>query len=64
MRASDEQDLAAAVAEAVFLLVAGGEPEAGRDLRRVEELRRQRDHAVHDVALDHGAADVALAGLG
>ena len=31
-------------------LVASEEPQARGNLRRVEELARQRDHAVHDVA--------------
>jgi len=54
----DEQHLAAPVArphpgpllsrgERRVLFVACEEPEAGGDLRRVEELTRQRDHAVH-----------------
>ena len=59
----DEQRLAAAVAEAAVLLVAGEEPEADRDLRRVEELARQRDHAVDQVGLDDRLADLALARL-
>ncbi len=59
----DEERLAAPVAEAAVLLVAGEEPEADRDLRRVEELARQRHHAVHQVGLDDGLADLALARL-
>ena len=59
----DEEHLAAAVAELAVLPVAREEPEAGRDLRRVEELARQRDHAVHEVGLDQVLADLALAGL-
>jgi hypothetical protein len=54
---------AVAVAEPAVLLVAREEPQADRDLRRVEELARQRDHAVHEVGLDDGLADLALAGL-
>ena len=38
------------------VLVASQEPQASWDLRRVEELTRQGDHAVHYVGLDHGAA--------
>ena len=59
----DEQRLAAPVAEPAVLLVAGEEPEADRNLRRVEELARQRDHAVDQVGLDDRLADVALARL-
>ena len=59
----DEERLAAPVAEAAVLLVAREEPEADRDLRRVEELARQRHHAVHQVGLDDGLADLALARL-
>ena len=39
------------------------EPEADGDLRAVEELAGEGDHAVHEVGLDEGAADVAFAGL-
>ena len=46
-----------------FFLFACEEPQADRDLRRVEELPRQRDHAVHEVRLDDVLADLALAGL-
>ena len=60
----DEQHLAAPVAPAIAgVLVAGQEPEAGRNLRRVEKLARQGDHAVHHVGFDHRPADVALARL-
>jgi hypothetical protein len=45
------------------LLVAGQEPQAHGDLRRVEELPGQRDHAVHQVGLDDRLADLALARL-
>ena len=34
-----------------------------RDLRSVEELAGEGDHAVHEVGLNEGAADVAFAGL-
>jgi len=36
------------------------EPEAGGNLRPVEELAGEGDHAVHEVGLDESAADVAL----
>ena len=45
------------------LLVPGQEPQADRNLRRVEQLARQGHHAVHQVGLDDGLADLALAGL-
>ena len=46
-----------------FALCSRKEPEADRNLRRVEELAGQRDHAVHEVGLDDGLADLAFAGL-
>ena len=55
-----------AVAEAAFGVggfVFRGEPEADGNLRAVEELAGEGDHAVHEVGLDEGAADVAFAGL-
>ena len=58
----DEQHLAAPVA-AVAALVLGQEPQAGRNLRVEEELRRQRHHHLDHVGLDHRAADLALAVL-
>ena len=39
------------------------EPEADGNRRAVEELAGEGDHAVHEVGLDEGAADVAFAGL-
>ena len=39
------------------------EPEADGNLRAVEELAGEGDHAVHEVGRDEGAADVAFAGL-
>ena len=47
---------------AIFL-VAGKEPEADRNLRGVEELARQRHHAVDQVRLDDRLADLALTRL-
>ena len=38
-------------------------PEADGYLRAVEELAGDGDHAVHELGLDEGAADVAFAGL-
>ena len=58
----DEERLAAPVAEAAIPLVACEEPQAHRNLRRVKELARQRHHAVHQVNLDDGLADLMLAG--
>ena len=62
----DEEGLLAAVAEAAFGV--GGfvfreEPEADGDLRAVEELAGEGDHAVHKVGLDEFLPDVAFAGL-
>ncbi len=62
----DEEGVLAAVAEAAFGV--GGfvfreEPEADGDLGAVEELAGEGDHAIDEVGLDEGAADVAFAGL-
>ena len=65
-RASMNERLATPVAPNVrrpFLLLRVEEPQADRDLRRVEELPRQRHHAVHQIGLDDGLADLALARL-
>src|SRR5690606_20217704 len=60
----DEQHLPAPVAQAVAnVLVAGQEPQAGRDLGGIEELARQGHHAVHHVGFQHGPADVTFAAL-
>ena len=62
----DEEGLFAAVAEAAF---GGGgfafreEPEGDGYLRAVEELAGEGDHAINEVGLDEGAADVSFAGL-
>ena len=56
----------AAVAEAAFgvgVFVFREEPEADGYLRALGELTREGDHAVHEVGLDEGAADVDFAGL-
>ena len=45
------------------MLVFGEEPEADGNLRGVEELARERDHAIDQVSLDDGFADLAFAGL-
>jgi hypothetical protein len=52
---------AAAGSRALSRFVLREEPEADGNLRAVEELARERDHAVHEVGLDEGAADFALA---
>jgi len=60
----DEEGLFAAVAEAAFdvgSFASRQEPEADGDLRAVEELPGERDHAVHEVDLDEFLPDVALA---
>ena len=44
-------------------LVLRQEPQADGDLRRVEELARQRNNALDEVGLDEVAADLPLAGL-
>ena len=59
----DEEGLAGAIE--VFrrrrLLALREEPDAGGNLGVREELTRKRDHALDEVGLNEGAADVALA---
>lgn len=58
----DEQYLAAPITPAASgALVAGEKPEARRNLGGLEQLPRERDHAIDHVVLDHGLADRALA---
>ncbi len=62
----NEQGFAAAVAQhalGIGAFVAGQEPQAYRNLRAVEELARQCDHAIDQIGLDQGLADLAFAGL-
>jgi hypothetical protein len=56
-----EQGLTAAVAETAVSLVARQKPQADRDLRRIEQLAGERDHAIHEVGLDDRLADLAFA---
>jgi hypothetical protein len=63
LRASMKEGLFAAVAAFAVVLVLGQEPQADGNLRAVEELAGHGDHAVHEVGLDDGFADVAFAGL-
>ena len=58
----NEKRVTGPVPELAVLLVPGHEPEAHRDLRRVKELPRQRNHAVHQVSLNDVLADFSLAG--
>src|SRR4030095_16977484 len=59
----NEQNFAAAVAEAMIFLIAGEKPQAGRNLRRIEELAGEGDHAVDEIGFDDVLADFAFAGL-
>ena len=61
MNSVSPSPVAPAVLEVLAALVAGEEPEADGDAGREEELRRQRDDAVHEVGLDDALADLALA---
>ena len=45
------------------LLIAGDEPEADGNLRGVEQLAGQGHHAIDQIGLDDGLADLALARL-
>ena len=63
----DEEGLAVAGAECLAINLAGTlaareKPQAGGDWRGVEQLPGQGDDAVHQVGLDDGSADFALAG--
>ena len=53
----------AAIAEPAILLGAGQKPKTDGYLRRVEQLPRQRDHAIDKVGFDQVLANVSLAGL-
>ena len=62
----DEQRLLAPVAKAalhVDAFVLAQKPQANRNLRAVEKLPRQRDHAVDQVSVDQRFADLAFARL-
>src|SRR6266481_861923 len=59
----DEQGLAFAIRELAVFLVFGQKPQTSRNLRSVKKLRRQGDHAVHQISLNQVFADLALAGL-
>lgn len=59
----DEQCLSTTISESPIPFVPGQEPEADGNLGGVEELARQGHHAVHQVGLNDGLADIALSGL-
>ncbi len=60
----DEQSLLAAItAFRVGVFVFREEPEADGNLRAVEELAGEGDHAVHEVGFDEFLPDLAFAGL-
>ena len=64
MRAVDHPAHLTGVDEEHFAVpVARKEPQARGDLGRVEELARQRHHAVHQIGLDQTLANCAFAGL-
>lgn len=59
----DEQHLAAPVPQFAVLreavrLVTRQKPQAGRDLRGIDQLLRQGDHAIRHLALDHRARHI------
>src|SRR5437660_1565245 len=58
-----EQGFAAAVAVFVVFLIAGQEPETGGNGRRIKELAREHNHAVHEVGFNDVLSDFAFAGL-
>src|SRR3954454_20676867 len=55
--------MAPAIPEPAVLVVAGDEPETNGELRGVEELAGQGDHAIDQIGLDDVLADVPLARL-
>jgi len=57
----DEDGMFAAVATFSVVFVLDDEPEADGNLRAVEEQAGKGNHAVHEVGLDEGFADVAAA---
>src|SRR5882762_5493428 len=59
----DEQCFSPPVAESSVLFISSKEPQADRNLCRIEKLPRQRDHAVHQVGFDDGLSNVTLPGL-
>src|SRR3989344_2380771 len=59
----DDQSRTAPVPEFSILLVAGEKPKTDGDLRGVEELSRQGDHAINEVFLDELPPDLPFAGL-
>jgi len=59
----NKERLPATVPEPVVLLLAGDKPEARRDLRGIEELTGQCDHAVHKISFDDILPDLTFAGL-
>jgi len=54
----DEEGVAAAVAQLAVGLVAGEEPQAGRDAGGIEELIRQGHNAIHQVRFDTADGEV------
>ena len=59
----NEKHFATPIAEAMILFVAGEEPEAGGNGRRIKELARKRNHAVHEVGFDDVLSNFTFAGL-
>src|SRR4051794_10681103 len=59
----DEERLTSPVTEMAVSLVTGQEPQADRNLGRVEELSWQRHHAVNQIGLDDAPANLTLARL-
>ena len=62
----DEQGLSLPVSKptrAVCTFVLREEPQTHRNLRAVEKLARQRNHAINQIGLDQRLADLALTGL-
>ena len=56
----DEKGFASPVTESAVFLVPGDEPETNRNLGGVKKLAGHGHHAVHQVGLDDGLADITL----
>mmetsp|Transcript_23660 Transcript_23660/g.42107 ORF Transcript_23660/g.42107 Transcript_23660/m.42107 type:complete len:367 (+) Transcript_23660:113-1213(+) len=57
----DEQHLSAPIPQPVGRFVSAQNPQADRNLRRIEQLSRQGDHAIDAVLFDQLLSDLALA---
>ena len=59
----DEENLSASIPKSVVLLVPCQEPKARRDLRGVEKLPRQSNHAIDKIGFDDFPTDLPFTRL-